>query len=318
MTFRIDPARPLIEEVRRIGADEIARSVAILEETNERRLTGLHDTRKRLKKLRGLVRLIRAGDPDFAERENSRLRDTARSLSAAREASALVETIDRFRADFAAPEHQAVLERVRRRLVRRRTRIVRAGPGVTEPVHAAITALREIEADLGRMALPEAPHAAAAILSSGVAGIVRRARKQLKQARRSGEPEHFHELRKVTKHYWFAIGLLHAVWPRALEGHRGEAKRLGDLLGELHDVAVMRALSRAAPDDLGSGDDIAHLLRLMKRKEQELKGKCLADSAALYATRPKAVEKLIAEAWLAASVPAAEEMPGMETEPEAA
>ncbi len=104
MSYRIHPDRPLGEEVRRIFTDEIAKSVAILEETDERRLDGLHDTRKRLKKLRGLVRLVRPGDPGSSRRENVRLRDTARTLSAARDASALVETVDRFRADFPTPK----------------------------------------------------------------------------------------------------------------------------------------------------------------------------------------------------------------------
>ncbi len=65
---------------------------------------------------------------------------------------------------------------MRRRLVRRRTRVVRAGSGLIAPVSAAIASLREAEADASRLQLPEEPQAAD-ILSLGVAANVRRARK---------------------------------------------------------------------------------------------------------------------------------------------
>ena len=301
MSFRIHPDRPLGEEVRRIFSEEIGKSVAILEETDEQRLGGLHDTRKRLKKLRGLVRLIRPGDADFSRRENVRLRDVARTLSAARDATALVETVDRFRADFPDDFDQAMLARVRRKLVRRRTRVVRAGSGLLEPVSAAIASLREAEADASRLQLPEAPDSVAEILSRGVAANVKRARRALKKARRDGAVEDFHELRKATKHYWFDIGLLRQAWPRALAGHRAEANRLGDLLGELNDIAVIRALSRSSPSDIGPGDDIAHFLRLLKHKEAALQAESLSAARALYALKPATVALLVEERWRAAA-----------------
>ena len=105
MTFRIDPRLPLTGEIRRILAEEIGKASRHLTIAHDRPARALHKCRKRLKNVRALLRLVRSGDETFFTAENQRYREVAALLAGPREATALIETIDRLAADF--PERSA-------------------------------------------------------------------------------------------------------------------------------------------------------------------------------------------------------------------
>ena len=87
----------LTEALRRISQDQIDRALASLTGNGDRG-EAVHDARKRLKKLRGLIRLVRPEFKDYKPK-NADLRDTARLLSPLRDRTSLVETYDRITAD---------------------------------------------------------------------------------------------------------------------------------------------------------------------------------------------------------------------------
>ena len=94
MPFRIDPKKPFDDEIRRAGLELIDDTVTILRDQPSGSHEAVHDARKRFKRLRALYRLIRKAAPDFGRGENARIRDIARSLAFARDATALVETAE--------------------------------------------------------------------------------------------------------------------------------------------------------------------------------------------------------------------------------
>jgi hypothetical protein len=83
--------------VRRIADEQLGKAVAAL--GGEALHEGVHDARKRVKKLRGLLRLVRPGFKGYAE-ENRTLRDAARTLSGLRDHAAMIETLDRLAARY--------------------------------------------------------------------------------------------------------------------------------------------------------------------------------------------------------------------------
>ncbi len=144
MKDRIDPHKSLAGEIRRIVADEISRATADLETARTKPEKGFHETRKRLKKLRALFRLVRSADRAFWSAENIRLRDVARDLAGAREAAALVETVDRLAKEYPKETNGGGLAPIRAALVRRHDRIVAGRTGLDTLIDAAIQAnLRE-------------------------------------------------------------------------------------------------------------------------------------------------------------------------------
>src|SRR4051812_47783318 len=94
--YRLEPGEALTGEVRRaaLGQLEIAREDLRNASGNELP-HAVHETRKRLKRLRALLRLVRPaiGEGVYA-RVNAAFRDTAKRLAAARDAKVLADTLD--------------------------------------------------------------------------------------------------------------------------------------------------------------------------------------------------------------------------------
>lgn len=92
MRYILDPATPLGEEIRRIALEKLDGIASDLAETGPDRAAAVHTARKRIKKLRGLLRLVRTGDQRFYKRWNRALRDLARAIAAERIAGARLNT----------------------------------------------------------------------------------------------------------------------------------------------------------------------------------------------------------------------------------
>ena len=98
--FRIASSRSLDAEVMRILDETGGRVIGHLEDREGDHGKALHEARKGIKKLRALLLLVRAAEQPLMKGEGRRLRDAARLIAGPREATAAVETVDRFIAAF--------------------------------------------------------------------------------------------------------------------------------------------------------------------------------------------------------------------------
>lgn len=299
MSFRLDPRRPLSSEARRIASEETDKIAARLESARKKPDTGLHDARKRIKALRALLSLVRPGDEATCRAEIDRFGDISNSISAPRQASALIETIDRLRDDFPDEADAAGLGAIRTMLVRHRTEVAYGGAGLGAVLDTAIVACRAGAAQLGKLALPDAPDEVAAVVAEGARATLRRARKALKRARKRGLGEDFHELRKAVKSHAEHLALLDQMWPDPVDERRERADALAESLGNLHDVVVMQALiaDQHAPFD---GIEPKHMGGLLKRSEMALRGISLARAEELFEEKPRQVARKLADKCRAA------------------
>jgi hypothetical protein len=293
MNFRIDPRLPLTGEVRRILSDEIGKALVHLDAARDRPEQAVHKCRKRLKNARALLRLVRSGDETFCQTENQCYREVSALLAGPRQATALIETIDRLADAF--PEHSAGggLDAVRDRLVMRQHEL-HAGTGLDAAIGAAAAACREGLEHIDRLVLPDQPEQAADILAEGARATLRRARKALDRAGSRGEADDFHDLRKAAKTHSMHLSLLGRLWPTPIKARRKAVDKLGERLGELHDVFVMRALLDADGEPLGPPGDTKLLGKLLKRSEKSLRKACLAEAAELFGDSPKRSTKKLA------------------------
>lgn len=282
MSYRIDPGLPFGQEIRRIADEEICAVLTVLTALDDGHHRALHGARKRLKRLRGLLRLVREGDAGFFRRENARYRDVARSLATARDAGALVETVERFMAEAADVAVVRDLALVREALVRRRDRLMREAASAGDGVPAAIRALEEGREALAQLALPAGRKASARLVAGGVGDTFAGARKSLKRARKGTDPEHFHDLRKAVKYHWMHLGLVGGLWPGKTGRRRQAMKALGERLGELNDIDVMRAVMAAEGEAIATPGHAAVFLGLLERKEATLRAECLAEAGRLF------------------------------------
>lgn len=294
MSFRIDPRLALTGEVRRIAGEEIEKIAAHLVTARDNPDKALHKARRRLKALRALLHLVWPGDEVFCRTENDRYRAISASIAAPRQATALIETIDRLAEDFAEHAADAGLSAIRAMLVRHRAQAAHADVGLDTVIDTAIGECQAGFAALQGLALPDLPEKAADVLADGALATLRRARKALQQSRERGEADDFHELRKAVKRHAAHLSLLRKLWPSPVKPRRERVEALGESLGELHDVFVMRQLieAREAPFD---GLEPKHLVRLLKRSEKALRKLCLADAAELFEDKPRRAVRRLAK-----------------------
>lgn len=293
MSYSIRPDRDLAGEVSRIATGQYRKAIDILYTESGGRHTAIHEARKRFKKLRGLLRLVRDGAPDLYNGENARLRDAARSLSSVRDATALVETMDRLAGGGRYGEDQPTLYAIRHRLAARRDTVAFGEEDLHAKISSAIAACEEGIDAVSSLSLRGND---AKIVGKGFGRSYARARKAHATAGASGDPADWHELRKRVKYHWMHVKLLRPLWPGMMGLRARRAKEGGDILGEEHDLAVLQELAARDPEALGPKDDVGVLTRVAAAETARLRqdfsriaGHLLADEPGLMRNRARAL-----------------------------
>lgn len=299
MSYRIDPRAPLSDEVRRIGIGQIGEAIALLDAGRSKPDGGAHEVRKRFKRLRGLIRLVAAAAPDFRRREERRIKAIAASLSAIRDATAAVETIDRLVSETGERKGAEHLIALRVALAARRDRIVGEQGALERTIDRAAADLRLMEKAFESLCLPDAAGMAAELLAKGMEETWFAARKASRKAGRKGRDRDFHRLRKSVKYHEMHLQLLSGAWP-ALKLRRKEAERLGERLGEMHDIPVlMEAIGSGKP---GTGADRKFVRRLLQEKRRKLGAECLNTAGKLFKAFPEEALRGVAVHYVLAAL----------------
>jgi CHAD domain-containing protein len=295
MAFRFRLAESFEEGCQRIAREQIDRAQAQLKGPDDP-VVAVHETRKSLKRLRALLRLVRPaiGESVF-QHENAHLRDIARILSSARDRQVLLETVAKLEAAESFPK-KGLGQAVRS--------VLTATNGEQSPIFEA-AALRQAQVRLAdakkRFArLRLSGHGFNAI-GPGLEASYRRARRAFHAAYVARTDEAFHEWRKGAQQHWRHMLLLTRAWPASLAARASEARSLSQILGDDHDLALLIAFVRS---DAGArlGEDTAVIEKAARRRQQELRSIAHPMGLRLFAESPKALHRNIAAYWEAAVV----------------
>lgn len=260
----------------------------------------VHETRKAIKRARTLERLMADASGRTRRRQHRKemLRQAAGELSGARETQVALNTLEG--------------------LMRRRPKQIGASPGVAK-LHAALLAertaaqraLQESGARERALRLLEATRAdlaaeparggrrQARALSTGAIGIYTRGRKAMRAARRRPSIAEMHEWRKRVKDLRHATealggggGAKKGSRRAALSRISRDADRLGEALGEEHDLALLAKRVRAE-DAVFRGDKAGRkrLQAAIKRRRRRLRTRALRGGAVLYRAKPRRLRK---------------------------
>lgn len=311
MDYGIRHAEPLLEAVRRIAREQVELASAELRADEPSIDVRVHEIRKRLKKLRGLLGLV-AGS--FREKRlaswNRSLRQAGRRLAPARRGAVLLATFDDLLASAPDLLGTAPREALRAELERHRAQALAAMRDDDEAARVE-ELLRGFLADLE--SCPEKRHARAAeTLEQGYRRSYRESRRQLERVRHEPSSEGFHDLRKLAKGHFHHVRLLRRVWPAQLRTVASSLEELGELLGHEHDLDDLRLwlIERARAADLLPSTRA--LLDRLQARRRELRALALELGASAFAERPREAGRRFAEryaAWLAEPAePAADEL----------
>lgn len=292
-TYRLARGEGLAAGLPRVAAGRAEKALERLRESSSgeaETADAIHGARKDMKKLRTVLRLLRdeLGTKHY-KKQDARFRDAARSLSETRDAEVKLETLD------ALVEHEDALpegavESWRKILDRDREAATNAARD--EPVVAEAIAL--IEEGLESIGGWELEGDSWQLIDAAVTRTYRRGRRAMKAAEKSlGEGE-FHEWRKRAKDLWYELRLLTDAWSGPLEATAEEAHNLTDLLGDHHDLAVLREDLRVR--NLGERETVA-LEATIGRRQEDLAGAAFPLGRRLYAERPKDFSRRMRRYW---------------------
>ncbi|MEM5492006.1 CHAD domain-containing protein [Hoeflea sp. AS16] len=297
MSYRIRPGKPLEREVVRIAEIQYRSAIDILRRQPDGPYQAIHDARKRFKRLRGLLRLIRGAAPEFSARENARLRDVAATLSAVRDATALVEALDHLLASGAAGENRPALSAIRARLAARRDCIATEETDLEARITVAIATCQDGIEALGDLRLPRSRQKAVAVLAKATARNYGKAVSALETAVESGNAADWHDLRKRIKYHRMHVQLLSRAWPGEMALRAGIADLAGEALGDAHDLDALKTLIATDPDTIGDEAEIAVLRVCMITRSTRLHDEVRKTVSNLLRDAPDVLEARIAALW---------------------
>jgi len=245
----------------------------------------VHEARKSIKRARAVLKLLRPSLPaSAAALSKNELRDAARALAAARDAKVLADRLD---------------EMLRRIGIARSavSSLADSLPTASaEQPGDAVLALAGLAAARRRLARAPLPARNWAPLGAGIRSIYRSGRQLVPGKAGAVSVEAMHEWRKQVKSYWHALEVFTPVNPSEIRRTIGSARRLADLLGEDHDLALLADQLRvSAPKD--RGEPVAELLDAIERRRCRLHRRAIKIGAALYAETPAVIEKRLRRYW---------------------
>lgn len=285
MAYRLKRDESIHQAATRIADEELGRAIERLREGGDAHAR-VHAARRAVKRTRALARLIRAGlgDDEFS-RDNLDLRDAARRLSGRRDAAVAADTFTRI-----VPEPTGALAHVRDCLAAQRD-------GAAAPDDVLAAAADELARVRARSADWPAFRGDWEVLEPGLFDSYRRGRDAMRAAFAEPTAANFHAWRKRAKDLWYHTLLLQNVWKPVQSAWADALEGLAELLGEDHDLEVLRLALAAVPDlDPAVRDDI--LARACARSG-ELRLAAWSLGQRLYAERPRRYVARLSRYWSA-------------------
>jgi CHAD domain-containing protein len=286
MAYQLQQRESLGSGLRRVAAEQAAAAVEHLADA-ERPEEAVHEARKRSKEARTALRLLRGAlGPELESAARVRFRDAARIVSSIRDAEVAVEALEKLR------HHQRLL-RAEREAAERVLRDKR------DAADAAVTAaMRQLVAaafETAGVTLPKVRLATPESVADSLARIYRSGDRRMEAALDSDAAADYHAWRKATKDLWYAVRLFEPAWPGPLGILAGEVHELSDVLGEEHDLTVLRE----ALADAGGNPPLLtpRLDRAIARRQGRLREHARAAGERLWAEKPRAFANRVLGYW---------------------
>ncbi|MDB5615187.1 MAG: hypothetical protein JWQ22_2840, partial [Devosia sp.] len=239
------------------------------------------------KKLRGLLRMVKPHFKNFAD-ENAAARDAADLLGGVRDARVMVETLDALVADKLG--HAAAAQAIAARQV-----LVARVEQLAQDSDQAAT-LKQFASMFSKIASRiehwEFTGRGFEVIGAGLEQTFRQFCKTAAEAQEHETAEALHEWRKQAKYHGHHVALLSGAAPDLLQQRGKLVDRLGDELGDHHNLAVLQDKL-----ELSGLDNIEAILVAIAAKQHELAQSAFVLGRQLAAEKPAALQQRFAGYW---------------------
>jgi len=288
MSFYFKRKESVGKAVRRLCGERLDGALELIE--NAARFDAIHNVRREIKKLRAVLRLIRAdiGNEIYYERTNA-LREAAQRLTALRDAQVKLSAFSGLAKHLngrPAPSLPKIKAALRENCRAEEKRVFKGG---------SVTSIKEIlcheKQQFENLKLRSNGWKA---IEPGLKKIYRQGREAFEAAEREPSPENFHEWRKRIKDLAHQLRLLSRARPRKLHARTGDLDKLGDLLGGDHDLLLLKEF---VSDKFGHAPDVKPLEKLISSRQEKLRSAALKLGARFYPGKPKRFCRKIGGYW---------------------
>ena len=294
--YRLHEGEFIPDGIRRIARGQLDEAHEGLDRASDRKIgDAVHETRKSLKRLRASVRVARAplGD-DRYRRENADFREAGRLLSGVRDSKVLIDTLDALNeraADEISPEATAAL---RARLDDEHQQALESLRGDRVVVETVLAKLKSARRRTARWIFEADDFDA---LTPGIERIYRRGRKRMRAAVDEPSTENLHEWRKRVKDFWHATQIVRPASPKRLKKLGKRTHDLSDLLGDDHDLAVLRDYVEQHPACFEDDEARLALEALIDRRRQALQEQAFQLAKGIFKQPPKRFARTLERGW---------------------
>src|SRR5262245_41333034 len=267
----------------------------VAQASNGSRDEAVHEARKCCKKVRALLRMVKPEiSAGYYQHENAALRNVAQPLSEVRDAKILVATVDKVAKHFADRVRGQPFAVIRKQLMTHQREVRTRVPDDEHGFAAVETAIREALERLEDWV--DVPNRWSSI-GSGVQQVYREARRAFADATEEPTIKKLHEWRKQAKYLRYQLELLRAVWPEMVEELASQADYLSELLGDDHDLAVLRQMLTHDQERFGDGKGVELLFALIDRRREELEEEATLLGHRLFQDSPKDFARRLQGYW---------------------
>lgn len=259
------------KSLRRIAREELGSALkqAAIEAPS------VHTIRKSIKKTRGLLRLFAPRFDDF-DTANAALSEAARGISGLRDAEVLRATLARLGREGpdldGAAAARAFLESLPPLEITTQA----------EDLALFVKRVRDVRRQAKHWKVTGRGWPA---YEDGLLKTLADCRKRMKTAHATGCEEDFHAWRTRVKQHWYHTRLLAPIWPEMLHPREDALDILGELIGDHHDLHVLRG---AIPDNFDPEHSEA-LAQLITTEQARLETEAFTLGARLFAEKPEAL-----------------------------
>jgi CHAD domain-containing protein len=249
------------------------------------RLSGakVHAARKEVKRARATLRLMREViDPDHFREEDATLRRVAQMLNDARDAEVMLRTFLRLRESIKDSDPQTNLGPLHKLLLQERRRATSNELGVRlNAIRAMLTRSKERTRD--RSVANDLD-----LLAQGMRRTYRKGRLCYRAASESRTDEQLHAWRRQVKYCGYQLEAIGQVGRKMTKRLR-RCRKLADLLGSDHDLALLHKRVMDAPMDAGSA---LCLMNAIARNRARLQRHALDLGARIYRAKTRKFQPL--------------------------
>jgi CHAD domain-containing protein len=293
VAYRFELREQVASAFARIAVEQIDRVVRDLSAAREDHSLAVHESRKSLKRIRALLRLVRSGIGEATfKAENARFREIAALFSDDRDRHVLRSVAAGCAKDMGAA-HRKAFAAISSLLAK-------------PPVDAATASGVEKEA-LARLRVARREIAACRVqpdafetISAGLKRSYRKGRRQLRRAYAAPDDEAFHDLRKAIQQHWRHMQVLQRAWPELFAARLSAARQLSQVLGDDHDLAVFVAYLGGLPRGVLAAADRRVIERHCRQRQRALRIRAYPLCQQLYAEGAGRFARRVTKIWRAA------------------